>query len=149
MLLGLLGVGAAGPAAALLSGCGSGEPDPLVALIKRARRDAALVDAILATRPVGAALAGRLGPVAEARRQHAGALTAVLGDSAPSPKETAPAADTNPPSEDTDGALSRVRAALDEGRKQAAALVLSVPRAQAGLVGSIAACCGAYRALLE
>jgi len=45
--------------------------------------------------------------------------------------------------------LPRVRAALEDAAKEASLLVLTLPRQRAALVGSIAACCTAYRAVLE
>lgn len=136
------------PAAGLLSGCGRGEPDPLEALAASAREDAALIDSML-TDPLAAAnLAGRLAPVAEVRRRHAQALAVELGET-----ETETPAPSTPPSTpaptDPGRAMLRVRAVLDTAQRQAAVLVPTLPRQRAALVGSIAACCAAYRAVLE
>jgi hypothetical protein len=137
------------PAAGLLSGCGRGEPDPLEALAASAREDAALIDSMLTNPAVAASLAGRIAPVAEARRQHAQALAVALGEtetetSAPSTSPSAlPSAPTDPAS-----AMSRVRALLDAAHRQASNLVPTLPRRRASLVGSVAACCAAYRAVL-
>jgi hypothetical protein len=135
------------PTAGLLAGCGSEEPDPLAALATRARADAALIDSILNFGQLGAALSARLGPVADARRQHATALGVELGETSPAnpPPPAAP-----PPTDqtDVDSAVQRVRTALGESSRQAGRLVLTLPRQRAALAGSIAACCSAYEAVL-
>jgi hypothetical protein len=145
VLLGLLGAGALVPASAL-AGCGRGRSDPLVPLVTRARRDAAFIDAVIATKAMNG---NRLAALAAARRQHADALVGELGDDAPpasaaalSPGDT-PGAGDNP-----DELLDLLRSVLDGSRRQAAALVPTLTRPRAALVGSIAACCAAYRALL-
>ena len=164
VLLGLTAIVVAVPAGSLLTGCGRGEPDPLAAVAARARSDAALIDSILAIPTLGAALSGRLGSVADARRQHAVALGVELGEtsSAPAPAPPDPPPDqSTPPSSGPDSSsgvssqpgpedvLPRVRTALDDSVRQAGRLVLTLPRQRAALVGSIAACCAAYRAVLE
>lgn len=164
VLLGLTAVAVAVPAGSLLAGCGRGEPDPLEAVAARARSDAALIDSILAQPTLGAALSGRLGPVADARRQHAVALGVELGETSPAP---APPPPDPPPDQSSqpssgpdsgsgvssrpspDDVLPRVRTALDDSVHQAGRLVLTLPRQRAALVASIAACCAAYRAVLE
>lgn len=134
-----------GAAAASLAGCAPGEPDPLAALAARARADAALIDSMLANPAAGAALSGRLAAVADARRQHAKALALELGETeTPTPAPTSGPA----PPPDPKSALTRARAALDTARGQAAALVPTLPRRRAALVGSIAACCAAYHEVL-
>jgi hypothetical protein len=134
-----------GAAATSLTGCAPGQPDPLEALAARARADAALIDSMLTDPAAGAALSGQLAPVADARRQHARALGVELGESAtPTP---APASGPRPPP-DPKTALARVRATLDAAHRQAAALVPTLPRRRAALVGSIAACCAAYHEVL-
>jgi len=153
VLLGFAAAAAAIPAAGLLAACGADEPDPLESLATRARSDAALIDSILNFGPLGAALSARLAPVADARRQHAVALGVELGEteSASADPSTgpsaAPASGSGRP--DADDALLRVRAALDDASRQAGLLVLTLPRPRAALVGSIAACCAAYRAVLQ
>jgi len=151
------------PAGGVLAGCGRGEPDPLEAVAARARSDAALIESILAQPTLGAALSGRLGPVADARRQHAVALGVELGETSPAP---APPPPDPPPNQSTqpssgpgssgvssrpspDDVLPRVRTALDNSVHQAGRLVLTLPRQRAALVASMAACCAAYRAVLE
>jgi len=163
VLLGLTAIAVAVPAGGVLAGCGRGEPDPLEAVAARARSDAALIESILAQPTLGAALSGRLGPVADARRQHAVALGVELGETSPAP---APPPPDPPPDQSTqpssgpgssgvssrpspDDVLPRVRTALDNSVHQAGRLVLTLPRQRAALVASIAACCAAYRAVLE
>jgi hypothetical protein len=150
VLFGLAAV-ATVPSAGLVAGCG-GEPDPLEALAARARSDAALIDSILALPPLSAALSSRLGPVADARRQHAVALGVELGESTAStstPESSSAGDRLGPTHADPDDALAQVRGALDDAARQAGLLVLTLPRRRAALVGSIAACCSAYRAVLQ
>jgi hypothetical protein len=148
VLLGLAAAAVAVPAAGLLAGCGAEEPDPLTALATRARSDADLIDSILNVGLLGAALSTRLGPVVDARRQHAVALGVELGDTSPTtaPRSTGP---TPSGETDVDSALQRVRAALDDSARQAGLAVLTLPRQRAALAGSIAACCAAYQAVLQ
>lgn len=146
VLLGLLGAGALVPASAVLAGCGRGREDPLVPLVTRARRDAAFIDAVVATKAVNG---NQLTPLAAARRQHADALAGELGDDAPPASAATLSPDDTPRAGDNaEELLDRVRAALDGSRRQAAALVPTLTRPRAALVGSIAACCAAYRAVL-
>jgi hypothetical protein len=132
--------------APVLAGCSSGPPDPLIALVVQARADAELVAAAeQALRGTDAGTAGTLVPIAAARHAHADRLAAELGDDAPAP----PGPDTPaPPAPPAAAALDRVRAALDEAQHRAAAEVPTLVRHRAALVGSVAACCGAYRAVL-
>jgi hypothetical protein len=148
VLLGLVAAAAAVPVTGLLAGCGAEEPDPLAALATRARADAALIDSILNVGLLGAVLSTRLGPVADARRQHAVALGVELGDTSPTtaPHSTEP---TPPGQTDVASALQRVRAALNDSARQAGLRVLTLPRKRAALAGSIAACCTAYEAVLQ
>jgi hypothetical protein len=136
------------PAAGLLAGCGSDEPDPLETLAASARADAALIDSLLAQAALGGALGTRLRPVAEARRQHAVALGVELGETA-APAAPASASPAPAGSSSTQDALAQVRAALEAAAREAGLRVLTLPRARAALAGSIAACCTAYRAVLQ
>jgi hypothetical protein len=148
VLLGLAGTVLLVPLAGLLAGCGSDEPDPLQVLAERALTDAAMIDGVRTNTSVKPNVAATLATLAEARRAHARSLAEALGESNTidaTPPSTAP-----PPSgQGADAAVSRVRDALDEARQEAGDLVLTLPRQHAGLVGSIAACCAAYRAVLE
>jgi len=146
VLLGLLGVGALVPASAALGGCGRGRQDPLVPLVTRARRDAAYIDAVIATKAVNG---NRLAMLAAARRQHADALAGELGGDAPPASAATLSPDEIPGAgDDADELLDRIRSVLDGSHRQAAALVPTLARPRAALVGSIAACCAAYRAVL-
>ncbi len=140
-----------------LAGCGNKPPDPLVALTVQARSDAALADAVaqmLRASPAGspgqagspeAATSDMLAALAAARRAHADTMVAELGDDAPPP---APAGQPGPPPPEARTALAGVLTALDDAQRRAAAEVPGLPRHRAAVVGSIAACCAAYRAVL-
>lgn len=150
VLLGLAAAAVAVPAAGLLAGCGSDQPDPLESLATSARADAELIDSLLAQPTLGAALGAQLRPVAEARRQHAAALDAELGETSPpsTPASAGPPAG-NAPGSSTQDALAQVRAALEAAAQEAGLRVLTLPRRRAALAGSITACCSAYRAVLQ
>lgn len=132
-----------------VGGCGFGsEPDPLLALAATARADTALVEAAARTY---SQLTARVTPVATARRAHAAALEQEItrldaGHTPPSNtagSPAAPRADAGP-----EAALNGVLQALAAAARQAADLVPGLPGHRAGLVGSIAACCAGYRAVL-
>ena len=148
VLLGLAAAAVALPATGLLAGCGSGEPDPLETLAASARADATLIDALLNQGIVGASLGGRLRPVAEARRQHAVALGVELGETT-TPSGSASASPVPTGSSDPQQALGQVRSALEASAREAGLRVLTLPRRRAALAGSIAACCTAYRTVLQ
>lgn len=141
-----LAAGGLGLAAPVLAGCAAGSsddgPDPLIPLVTRARSDADLVTAVLAADP---SLTGQLDPLRSARSDHATALeqeiARVAGTTTPVP---APAPATSRAGADLDA----VRRAVADAAREAAGLVSSVPTARAGLVGSVAACCAAYSAVL-
>ncbi len=162
VLLAVSGVVAVPALGAVLASCGSSEPDPLVALAARADADAALIGTALATvrageaagstpatDRAGAELAGRLASAAQARTAHAKVLRTELGDAAPPSGAATPSATPTPPGPaDPKAALTGVLSALDDARQQAAELVPTLPRRRAALVGSVAACCAAYREVL-
>jgi hypothetical protein len=131
------------------SGCAFGsDPDPLLALASTARSDGALIDTVART---FAQLAGRLRPVAAARREHAAALDTEINrlDSNYTPPSAAPSASPAPRVDaGAEAALTTVLQALSGSARQAADVVPSVPGHRAGLVGSIAACCSGYGAVL-
>jgi hypothetical protein len=141
-----LAAGGLGLAAPVLAGCAARSadagPDPLIPLLTRARSDAALVTAVLTVEP---SLTGRLDPLRSARSDHATALeqeiARVAGTATPVP---VPAPATSQPGVNLDA----VRRAVADAAKEAAGLVGTVPNARAGLVGSVAACCAAYSAVL-
>jgi hypothetical protein len=134
-----------------LAGCADEPPDPLIGLLLAARADAVLADtAAQALRsgqvpPATAAKAVNLALLGAARRAHADALAAELGDDAP---PTPPPDKLGPPAPEAKDALDVVKDALDEAQRKAGAEVPGLPRQRAALVGSIAACCAAYRAVL-
>lgn len=149
--------------AGVLTGCAEQPPDPLIALLVQARSDAALTDVAAqalrsgqptpatpaagssATPSAGSTKVDTLTALAAARRAHAEALAAELGDDAPPPP---PADQPGPPAPEARNAVSAVSSALDAAQRQAAAAVPGLPRHRAALVGSIAACCAAYRGVL-
>jgi hypothetical protein len=134
--------GAAGlavPAALVaLGGCGASGPDPLLGLAATAGSDAALIEEAIRRSPD---LAARLTPAGAARAAHAAALgTEIhrLDSSVALPTASQAGSAT----------LDGVRAALDRSARTAADAVPGLPGYRAALVGSIAACCAAYRSLL-
>jgi hypothetical protein len=117
-------------------------PDPLVALAVAARADAALAAAVIAGTPD---LAGRVGPLRDARTEHAAALEAEVARQAGSTAIAAPPRPTSTPGAATVDALRRSVAAAGEKAGQVA---LSADAHRVGLVASVAACCTTYAALL-
>lgn len=134
----------------VLAGCGSRPPDPLVALVVQARSDAvSSAAAAQALRTGSPRLSDELAGLAAARRAHADAMAAELGGDAPDAPEPAPAERPGAPMVEPATELTGVRAALDEAQRTAAAAVPGLPRRRAALVGSVAACCAAYRSVLR
>ena len=135
------------PVTGLLAGCGDDRPDPLEVLAKHARADATMIDGMRATNALKPDQVAMLSDIAAARQSHASALELALGEQNSTPASTSnhptPAAGT------AADALYRVREALDHAKESAGKVVLTVPREHAGLVGSIAACCAAYRSVLR
>jgi hypothetical protein len=132
----------------LLAGCTSDPPappppDPLAALAASARADAELANAVAAAVP---ALAAQAGAVAAARTEHAEALQREVDRERP-PRSSAAPSSTAPPTLPADPAAAMV-SALTEAEQAAAALVGSVPRYRAGLLGSVAAGCASLREVL-
>jgi len=117
-------------------------PDPLAALAKTARADAAAAAAIAASDP---SLAPRASEIAAARTEHAEALQAEVDRERPPASSSAPAPPDPAPPADPVNALST---ALSAAEQEAAALVETLPRYRAGLVGSVAAGCAALREVL-
>lgn len=145
VLIGLTGAVLAVPTIGLLAGCGSGEPDPLEALATRARRDVTLINQARASGDLPAATVQQLTELASARQAHARALAVELGAEDPSDDT-----DSGTPNGSSSGSdLPTVLTALEKARAQASALVTSLPRQRASLVGSIAACCAAYHEVLS
>lgn len=139
------GVAAATALSGLLTGCAEQPPDPLIALLTQARADAALATAAAEALRAKPDTSEVVVALAAARRAHADALTTELGDDAPEAPGTGSPAPAAPAAGD---AVRAVTAALDDAQRRAADAVPGLPRHRAALVGSIAACCGAYRAVL-
>lgn len=132
----------------LLAACADRPPDPLVALVVQARSDAGLADAAAAALRTGTAADGPtaelVAGIAAARRAHADAMAAELGDDPPEQPPPGPA----PPPVAAAGAVAAVRDALDQAHRAAAGAVPDLARRRAALVGSVAACCAGYRSVL-
>src|SRR5882757_2936409 len=110
-------------------------PDPLAALAATARADAAAATAIASSDP---SLASQASEIATARTEHAEALQAEVDRERPPTSSSATAPPDSAPPADPANALST---ALTAAEQQAAALVETLPRYRAGLVGSVAAGC--------
>ncbi|HEY4006066.1 MAG TPA: hypothetical protein VGM60_12905 [Pseudonocardia sp.] len=148
LLSGIAGALVVAPPGGLLGACGKDEPDPLASVAARASADAALIDQVRTNAAVPAETAGLLTELARARRAHAAALaTAISGTSTPAPAPT-PRPPSKAASPDPHKALAQVRGGLQDAQRQAGTLVGTLPRSRAGLLGSIAACCAAYREVL-
>jgi len=130
-----------------LAGCAptpSGQavvPDPLIALAAAARADAALAAAVIAATP---AAAGRVGPVRDARAEHATALEAEVARQAGT--TTAPAA--TPPATTAAATVDALRRSVGAAGEAAGKLALTADAHRVGLVASVAACCTTYAAVL-
>jgi hypothetical protein len=142
-------IGAAGATA--LGGCGllddgpqpAPAPDPAQPLLDGARELAAAYDRAIAAQP---ALAGRLAPIAEAHRAHAGELARVIGGRA-----TATAAAPSPSGPAGEPALSvpALRTAEQRAQRVAATACRTAPANRAALIGSIAAARAAHAEALR
>lgn len=142
-------VGFAAPALlAGLGGCALGsDPDPLLALAAAAREDAELADAVV---KAFAQLTDPLASMVDARRAHGRALDEEITRLDPDHQTAGdpPATPVTVPGSTADAALAGVLTALANAARQAAEAVPELPGYRAGLVGSIAACCAGYRAVL-
>lgn len=155
VLVGMTAALALPAVAGSLAGCADKTPDPLIALVGQARSDATLLDAAARSwqspppgqpdRPIGPITATLLTAIAEARRVHADKMAAELGDDAPPPP---PPDQATTPAQEPRAALTAVLTALDASQRNAAALVPGLSRHRAALVGSVSACCAAYRSVL-
>lgn len=130
-----------------LAGCAptrSGQaaaPDPLVALAAAARADAALAAAVIAATPD---LAGRVGPVRDARTEHATALEAEVARQAGT--TTAPTA--KPPATGGAATVEALRRSVGAAGAAAGKVAITVDARRVGLVASVSACCTTYAAVL-
>jgi hypothetical protein len=115
-------------------------PDPLAFLVTNALDLAVRYDLAVAGHPE---LADRLGPVAQAHREHAAELARVTGTALPAgtatPTATTGTPGTPTPAGDLKSTLAMLRAAETEGRETVAKACTEGPPSQAGLLGSIAA----------
>jgi hypothetical protein len=122
-------------------------PDPLSALLARAEADRALAAAVAAALP---ALKAPAGEVARVRGDHATALrTEVERERPPTPSSTT-APPPAPPKAPADAAAAKKALvdALTKAQEEATALVASLPRHRAGMVGSVVAACASLREVL-
>ncbi|MFC7616868.1 hypothetical protein ACFQV2_28880 [Actinokineospora soli] len=122
-------------------------PDPLAALAERAEADAALAGAVAKAVP---SLADAAGEVARVRGEHASALKREVERERPPVSSTTPPPPPAPPKAPTEpkAALAALTKGLTDAQKQAAALVGTLPRHRAGMVGSVAAACASLKEVL-
>lgn len=123
-------------------------PDPLLPLAVRARQDAADANAIAGAVP---GLAGPAAEIAKGRTAHALALQAEIDRLDPPTSSAPPVAPPTPaaaPKSKT-AATKKLRDALTKGQQQSAALIASVPRNRAGLLGSVSAGCAGMREVIS
>ncbi len=141
-------LGAAGATA--IGGCGlldddpqpAPPPDPAQPVLDGARELAAAYDRAIAVQP---ALSGRLTPIAEAHRAHAGELARIIGGSAtttataaaPTPSQTGPAGDPA-------ATVRELRTAEQKAQRVAATVCRTAAANRAALIGSIAAARAAH-----
>lgn len=126
----------------VLAGCGflrDDGPDPLVVLADAARADAALAAALVAADP---ALAANVGPLRDARTEHAAALDVEVARLDPDAPAPVPAPEPPGPT------LDALRAAVVASGQAAGGVALGLPAERVGLVASVAACCATYAAVL-
>jgi hypothetical protein len=119
-------------------------PDPLADLAAQARADAALATLVATGTP---ALAAQATEIAQARTEHATALQAEVDRARPPVSSSASTSPTPAPEAPADPTAALVDA-LTAAEQQAAALVPTVPRHRAGLLGSVAAGCASLRVVL-
>ncbi|HEY8371451.1 MAG TPA: hypothetical protein VIL00_01790 [Pseudonocardiaceae bacterium] len=154
LLRATVSIAAATAAAPVVTACSNPEPppgpDPLEALVERARADAALARAVAEAHPTLAPQA--VAAVVADRTAHAETLAQEVYrarpdlSTPPSASSTPTAAPTVPPN--ATAALAALQEALTTAQDQAAALVPTLPTYRAGLVGSVAASCSALREVL-
>ena len=117
-------------------------PDALIALASAARADAALAAAVIAATPD---LAGRVGPLRDARTEHATALEAEVARQAGT--TTAPAA-VRPTAAGGGATVDALRRSVSAAGEAAGKVALTADARRVGLVASVAACCTTYAAVL-
>ncbi len=149
----VLGAAAGAAFGAAVGGCGlldddpqpAPPPDPAQPVLDGARELAAAYDRAIAAQP---ALAGRLTPIAEAHRAHAGELARIIGGSAAT---TAPSATATPSGSvgDPAGTVRALRTAEQKAQRVAATACRTAPANRAALIGSIAAARAAHAEALR
>ncbi len=138
-------------AAAFTAGCAAGSgtegPDPLKALVTRARSDAALARAVTKAHP---GLSRSATTISSIRDEHARALQREIDRVNPPEGERKSAKSSPEPSTpaSSDAAEKELREALRAARKQAADLVSWAPSNRAGLAGSVSASCASLLEVL-
>ena len=118
-------------------------PDPLVALAEAARADAALAAAVITAKPD---LAGRVGPLRDARAEHAAALEAEVAHQAGTTATPRPSAAPTPAA--AAASLGELVKSVKASGEAAGKVVLTADVHRVGLVASVAACCATYAAVL-
>ncbi|WP_051386021.1 hypothetical protein [Actinokineospora inagensis] len=143
----LLGLTAAGLTACTPSAEKPPPPDPLAALVTRARADAATATAIAAAVPT---LATPAGLVAAARAEHADTLQQEIDRASPPKPSSSTAPTPPPPKAPTDPTVAKKALAdgLTGATEEATKTATQVPRYRAGMVGSIAAGCASLLEVL-
>ncbi|WP_157084195.1 hypothetical protein [Millisia brevis] len=128
-------------ALALVSACGTNDPEPvdvLEAPAERARNDAAAITAAISRYPERA---DALAVMAAERGAHADALTAEIDRLNPPTTTTTTSSAETPPPQVTPPSLDEIRSALLAAADEAGALVPTTSGYRCGLLGSIAAAC--------
>lgn len=134
-------------AAGCTSDPGQKAPDVLEPLAKQARQDAADANAIATAVPD---LAEPATAIAKGRTEHATALQAEIDRlNPPPPGQKPPAAAAANAPKSASAAKKKLQTAMTKGQQQAAALVASVPRNRAGLLGSVSAGCASLHEVIS
>ncbi|MDR7300648.1 hypothetical protein [Haloactinomyces albus] len=125
------------------------EPDPLEAVVTRARSDAELARAVEQAHPD---LADEATAVASIRTEHARALQQEIDRVNPPDPEATTSAPLPPPAspapQTAEEATATLKRTLREAQRQAADMVPRLPPYRAGLTGSISASCASLQEIL-
>jgi hypothetical protein len=119
-------------------------PDPLIALAAAARADAALAAAVIAATP---GLAGRVGPVRDARTEHAAALEAEVARQAGTTAAPGTPRSSAAPASGA-ATVDGLRRSVAAAAEAAGQVAMTADARRVGLVASVAACCTTYAAAL-
>lgn len=138
--------------AALTAGCAAGsraeEPDPLEALVTRARSDAALAGSVARAHPE---LTDDAKAIASVRTEHADALRREIDRvNPPDPETTTTSKPPPPPAAPSSAGDARaaLRKSLRDAQRQASDMVSWAPPYRAGLTGSVSAGCASLQEVL-